>query len=74
VRFGWLVGMGWCVTRRDVGCGLIEVGRKRARNFDAGHAPSGSGYHGAAHAGRRARSVARGLPRRSRMIRGFVDA
>jgi hypothetical protein len=24
-------------------CGLIEIGRKHARDFDAGHAPSGGG-------------------------------
>ena len=24
-------------------CGLVEIGRQHARNFDAGHAPSGSG-------------------------------
>lgn len=24
-------------------CGLIEIGRRHARNFDAGHAPSGGG-------------------------------
>jgi hypothetical protein len=24
-------------------CGLIEIGRQHARNFDAGHAPSGGG-------------------------------
>jgi len=29
------------LQRRE--CGLIEIGRKHARNFDAGHAPSGGG-------------------------------
>jgi hypothetical protein len=24
-------------------CGLVQIGRQHARNFDAGHAPSGSG-------------------------------
>jgi hypothetical protein len=24
-------------------CGLVEIGRQHARNFDAGHSPSGSG-------------------------------
>ena len=26
-------------------CGLIEVGRQHARNFDAGHIPSGTACH-----------------------------
>ena len=29
------------LQRRE--CGLIEIGRQHARNFDAGHAPSGGG-------------------------------
>jgi hypothetical protein len=29
------------LQRRE--CGLVEIGRQHARNFDAGHAPSGSG-------------------------------
>jgi hypothetical protein len=29
------------LQRRE--CGLIAIGRQHARNFDAGHAPSGSG-------------------------------
>lgn len=29
------------LQRRE--CGLIEIGRKHARDFDAGHAPSGGG-------------------------------
>jgi hypothetical protein len=30
-------------------CGLVEIGRQHARNFDAGHAPSGSGMAACAH-------------------------
>ena len=29
------------LQRRE--CGLIEIGRQHARNFDAGHFPSGGG-------------------------------
>lgn len=35
------IGLPVALQRRE--CGLIEIGRKHARDFDAGHAPSGGG-------------------------------